>query len=79
MRWGIGLMIWVGVVFSAIFTAIEYRRLERTYRDHTMILRYSYIFKVFIIIVEVALSIAFGTLMRVKKHNAAAIVEWRKS
>lgn len=45
------------------------------YREYP-ILRTSFNIKLFFIVVEVALCIAFGACSRAKKHNAAAIIEW---
>ncbi len=44
----------LGVVFSAIFTTVEYWRLGRTFTEHPII-KISYHFKQVIVIVEVAL------------------------
>ncbi|CUS13776.1 unnamed protein product [Tuber aestivum] len=65
----------LGVVLSAVFTTVEYWRLGRTYVEHP-ILRKSYWTKTGIIIIEVGLSIAFGTTMYKRKSNAAAVLEW---
>ncbi|KAI5850001.1 Frag1/DRAM/Sfk1 [Tricharina praecox] len=65
----------LGVVLSALFTTIEYRRLGRTFTQHPMLGR-SYRFKQGIVIVEVALSVAFGVTMYRKLHDTAAILEW---
>lgn len=65
----------LGVVLSAIFTTIEYRRLGRTYGEQK-VLRMSYQAKRAIFIIELLLSIAFGVTMYKKMQNAAAILEW---
>lgn len=65
----------LGVILSAIFTTIEYRRLGKTYAEQK-VLRYSYNAKRFIFSIEFLLSIAFGVSMYKKKQNAAAILEW---
>ncbi|RPA92185.1 hypothetical protein L873DRAFT_1710988 [Choiromyces venosus 120613-1] len=65
----------LGVVLSAIFTTVEYWRLGRTYTEHP-ILKKSYWIKTGIIVIEVALSVAFGTTMYKKKANVAAVLEW---
>jgi len=65
----------LGVVFSALFTTIEYRRLGKTFTEHP-ILKISYHFKQAIVCVEVALSVAFGVTMYRKLNDVAAILEW---
>ncbi|PWW76233.1 hypothetical protein C7212DRAFT_197098 [Tuber magnatum] len=65
----------LGVVLSAVFTTVEYWRLGRTHVEHP-ILRRSYWAKTGIIIIEVGLSIAFGTTMYKRKSNVAAVLEW---
>ncbi|CAZ86490.1 unnamed protein product [Tuber melanosporum] len=65
----------LGVVLSAIFTTIEYWRLGRVYVEHP-ILRKSYWIKTGIVVIEVVLSVAFGTTMYKRKANAAAVLEW---
>jgi len=69
------LLFILGVVFSAIFTTVEYWRLGKTYIEHP-ILRKSYWIKTGIITIEVVLSVAFGTTMAVHKANVAAVLEW---
>jgi hypothetical protein len=69
------LLFMLGVVFSAIFTTVEYWRLGRTFTEHPII-KISYHFKQVIVIVEVALSIAFGVTMFRKVTNVAAVLEW---
>jgi len=69
------LLFMTGVVFSALFTTIEYRRLGKTFTQHT-VLGWSYRFKQGIVAVEVVLSVAFGVTMYRKLHDTAAILEW---
>jgi len=64
-----------GYVISAVFICAEYQRLGVMYRNQR-ILRISFWMKLFFIIVEVCLAIAFGVLNKEKKWNAAACVEW---
>jgi len=64
-----------GYVVSAVFTCAEYQRLGKVHRRFK-ILRASFWIKLFFIIVEVILAIAFGALNRTKHWNSAAIVEW---
>ncbi|SPO00697.1 related to FK506 suppressor Sfk1 [Cephalotrichum gorgonifer] len=64
-----------GYILSAVFICWEYRLLRTNHRDYP-ILRVSFLLKLFFIIIEVALCIAFGVLGRRKNRNAAAIVEW---
>ena len=65
----------LGVCLSALFTTVQYRRLGKTYTEHSVI-KWSYHGKQAILVVEIALSVAFGVCMGVGKHNAAAIIEW---
>lgn len=67
----------LGVVFSALFTTVEYRRLGKTYTQHPM-LGWSYRFKQGIVAVEVALSVAFGVTMYGQLNDTAAVLEWGK-
>jgi len=69
------LLFMLGVVFSAIFTTVEYWRLGRTFTEHPII-KISYHFKQGIVIVEIALAIAFGVTMYKRHNNVAAILEW---
>jgi len=64
-----------GYVISAVFICAEYQRLGVFYREYK-VLRISFWMKLFFIIVEVALAIAFGALNRTHTYNAAACVEW---
>ncbi|KAA8905567.1 Frag1/DRAM/Sfk1 [Sphaerosporella brunnea] len=71
------LLFMLGVVFSALFTTVEYRRLGRTFSERR-VLRVSYRFKQTIVVLEIALSVAFGVTMYRKLNNAAAVLEWCK-
>jgi len=64
-----------GYVISACFTCAEYQRLGVHFQDFK-ILRISFWMKLFFIVVEVALAIAFGALNRTKHWNSAAVTEW---
>jgi len=64
-----------GYIVSAIFVCWEYQRLGIHYRQHS-ILRISFWIKLFFIILEVALAIAFGVTQNQSKWNAAAVLEW---
>lgn len=72
------LLFMLGVIFSALFTTIEYRRLGRTFTEHP-VLKLSYRFKQAVVCIDIALAIAFGVTMFRKLSNAAAILEWRTS
>lgn len=65
----------LGIVLSALFTTLEYRRLGNTFTNHP-VLKLSYRFKQVIVLVEVFLSVAFGVTMFRKTNDAAAIIEW---
>jgi len=64
-----------GYIISAIFICWEYQRLGIHYREHS-ILRYSFWVKLFFILFEIALVIAFGVCSKEKKYNVAAVLEW---
>ncbi|KAF1355392.1 Frag1/DRAM/Sfk1 family-domain-containing protein [Delphinella strobiligena] len=64
-----------GYIISAIFVCAEYQRLGIHYRQHR-ILRISFWIKLFFIIVEIALAIAFGVCGDKSSYNAAAVLEW---
>ncbi|RVD83498.1 uncharacterized protein DFL_007885 [Arthrobotrys flagrans] len=64
-----------GVLVSALGTVLEYWRLKRNYKT-SRALTISMWTKLIFFIVEFALAIAFGILMRNRNHNAGAIVEW---
>lgn len=65
----------VGYVVSAIFVCAEYQRLGIHYRQHR-ILRISFWVKLFFILTEVALAIAFVSCSWTSNYNPAAIFEW---
>lgn len=69
------LLFIVGYVVSAIFICWEYQRLRRNF-GYIKILRISYWIKIFFILVEVALAIAFVSTNWSKTYNAAAVLEW---
>lgn len=64
-----------GYIVSAIFICAEYQRLGIHFRQHS-ILRYSFWIKLFFILVEIAMAIAFGVCQNQGKYNAAAVLEW---
>lgn len=64
-----------GYLLSAIFVCLEYLRLGLHYRDH-IILTISFWVKLAFIVVELALSIAFGVTGRGHRKNQAAVLEW---
>jgi hypothetical protein len=64
-----------GYVISAIFVCAEYQRLGIHYRQHR-ILRISFWVKLFFILVEVVLAIAFVSCSWTGHYNPAAIFEW---
>ena len=64
-----------GYIVSAIFICWEYQRLGVHFRE-TSVLRYSFWIKLFFILVELGLAIAFGVTQNQKKYNAAAVLEW---
>lgn len=69
----------VGYLISAIFICLEYLRLGMAYRRLHIILFVSFWIKLGFIVVEVALSIAFGVLMKHShRKNVAAVLEWGK-
>lgn len=65
----------IGYIVSAIFICWEYQRLGIHYRQHS-ILRISFWIKLFFIISEVCLAIAFGVCSRQHIFNVAAVLEW---
>jgi hypothetical protein len=67
-----------GYVVSAIFICWEYQRLGIHFRE-TSVLRYSFWIKLFFIIIEVCLAIAFGVCQKYDRYNAAAVLEWTVS
>lgn len=64
-----------GYIISAIFICWEYQRLGVHYREDS-ILRISFWIKLFFIIAEVCLVIAFGVCSKTHKWNVAAVLEW---
>ncbi|KFY39156.1 hypothetical protein V494_04101 [Pseudogymnoascus sp. VKM F-4513 (FW-928)] len=69
------IVFMVGYVVSAIFICAEYQRLGIHFREHR-VLRASFWIKLFFIIVEVALAIAFGVESRKDNFDTAAVLEW---
>lgn len=65
----------IGYIVSAIFICWEYQRLGIHYRQHS-VLRLSFWMKLFFILAEVALAVAFGVTSKTHKWNIAAILEW---
>ncbi|KAF8310490.1 hypothetical protein DL93DRAFT_2035074, partial [Clavulina sp. PMI_390] len=75
------LFFMIGVALSAIFTTAELGLLDVYHQDHQRIhglLRLSYILKIVLVVVDVALAIAFGiTLFQSDSvHNVSAVLEW---
>jgi hypothetical protein len=64
-----------GYILSAIFICWEYQRLGVRYREFR-ILAASFWVKLFFILLELALVIAFGVSSKLKHWNIAAILEW---
>ncbi|KAF2134222.1 hypothetical protein P153DRAFT_107512 [Dothidotthia symphoricarpi CBS 119687] len=64
-----------GYIISAIFICWEYQRLGIHYREHS-VLRYSFWIKLFFIIAEIALVVAFGSMSKLNHWNTAAVLEW---
>lgn len=69
------LLFIAGYVISAIFICWEYQRLGIHFREHK-VLRASFWIKLFFILIEVCLAIAFATCNFRDAYNAAAILEW---
>ena len=65
----------IGYIVSAIFICWEYQRLGIHYREHS-ILRISFWIKLFFIITEVCLAIAFAVCSKQDIWNVAAVLEW---
>ncbi|KAF1836566.1 hypothetical protein BDW02DRAFT_493206 [Decorospora gaudefroyi] len=65
----------IAYIISAIFICWEYQRLGVHYREHS-ILRISFWIKLFFIIAEIGLAIAFGICSRQHIWNVAAVLEW---
>jgi len=69
------LLFIAGYVISAIFICWEYQRLGIHYRQHR-ILRISFWIKLFFVLIEIALAIAFASCNFKGSANAAAVLEW---
>jgi len=65
----------IGYIVSAIFICWEYQRLGIHYRQHS-VLRISFWIKLFFILTEVCLAIAFGVCSKEGIWNVAAVLEW---
>ncbi|KAF1973967.1 hypothetical protein BU23DRAFT_579953 [Bimuria novae-zelandiae CBS 107.79] len=64
-----------GYIVSAIFICWEYQRLGVHFREHS-VLRWSFWIKLFFILFELGLAIAFGVTQNRDQYNAAAVLEW---
>lgn len=64
-----------GYIISAILICAEYQRLGIHYRQHR-ILRISFWIKLFFILTEFFLAIAFAACSWTKNYNPAAVLEW---
>ncbi|KAK4193002.1 Frag1/DRAM/Sfk1 family-domain-containing protein [Podospora australis] len=64
-----------GYVLSAIFICWEYQRLGHHYKDHRS-LRISFWIKVFFVVIEILLAIAFIACNFTDHYNPAAVLEW---
>lgn len=64
-----------GYVLSAIFICWEYALLGRKFRRHP-VLAISFWMKLFFIVVEICVAIAFGATQAEDHRNAAAVLEW---
>ncbi|KAK2873625.1 hypothetical protein FQN49_002231 [Arthroderma sp. PD_2] len=65
-----------GYLLSAIFICLEYLRLGIHYKEHKIIF-FSFLTKLFFIVVELALAIAYGVLGKKRTtRNTAAVIEW---
>ena len=69
------LLFMLGIVLSALFTTLEYRRLWKTNRERKW-LRYSYIAKSGLLVMEAVMSVAFGWLLYRKMMTKGAVLEW---
>jgi Frag1/DRAM/Sfk1 family len=72
---GMLLLFIAGYIISAILIVTEYQRLGIHYRHHR-ILRISFWFKLFFIVVECILAIIFASTFSGSHQNVAAVVEW---
>ncbi|KAJ5818331.1 hypothetical protein N7474_003922 [Penicillium riverlandense] len=76
---GFLIMFIGGYLISAVLICAEYLRLGIFYRSQHKVLMASFVIKLAFVIIELALAIAFGLLMRSSdqsKKNPAAILEW---
>ncbi|EFR01739.1 hypothetical protein MGYG_04740 [Nannizzia gypsea CBS 118893] len=65
-----------GYLLSAIFICLAYLRLGIHYKEHKIIFA-SFLVKVFFIVIELALAIAYGVLGKKRRtRDTAAIIEW---
>lgn len=71
------LVFMLGIVCSALFTTLEYRRLGKAFIERTF-LKLSYRFKQVVIVLEVTLSVAFGITTLSAINDPAAVLEWCK-
>lgn len=69
------LLFLAGYIISAIFICWEYQRLGIKYRDQR-VLRISFWTKLFFILVEVILAVAFVVCTFTGHTNAGAVLEW---
>lgn len=65
----------IAYIVSAIFICWEYQRLGIHYREHS-VLRISFWIKLFFIITEICLAIAFAVCSKQHVYNVAAVLEW---
>lgn len=71
------LVFMLGIVLSALFTTLEYRRLGKAFIER-IFLKLSYRFKQAVVVLEVCLSVAFGAATISGASDPGAILEWRK-
>lgn len=69
------LLFMLSIIVSAIFTTLEYYSLEIIFRRNFE-LRYSYIAKASLLVVEAGLSIGFAICAVLKEPTAGAAIEW---
>lgn len=82
MHRGFLLMFILGVALSAIFTTIEFRYLDVHHADHATqhgLLKASYLFKILIVTVEIALAVAFGVTLYKHIYAVSGVLEWTVS
>ncbi|RPA83299.1 hypothetical protein BJ508DRAFT_413498 [Ascobolus immersus RN42] len=65
----------LGLILSAVFTTIEFRKIGKTFAEQKVI-RWSYLGKRYLLALEFFLSIAFGVCLYKKKQNVGAVIEW---